>query len=124
MRHKKPAGVEDLGIEDGVMPIIDYGIRVFDEDLMANTDHGLCLSMHQPYASLLVAGVKQYVVHFVLSNSFQPFFLRHEGRTWPTTHRGRLWIAAAAKPPEEDEILALEQFYRDYYKGNLTSVIN
>ncbi|XP_019866589.1 activating signal cointegrator 1 [Aethina tumida] len=99
MRHKKPAGVEDLGIEDGVMPIIDYGIRVFDEDLMANTDHGLCLSMHQPYASLLVAGVKQ-----------------HEGRTWPTTHRGRLWIAAAAKPPEEDEILALEQFYRDYYK--------
>lgn len=41
---------------------------------------------------------------------------RHEGRTWPTTHRGRLWIAAAAKHPEEEEIEQLQQFYRNYYK--------
>ena len=40
---------------------------------------GLCLSLHQPYASLLVKGVKM-----------------HEGRVWYTEHRGRLWIAAAA----------------------------
>ncbi|XP_018568007.1 activating signal cointegrator 1 [Anoplophora glabripennis] len=99
MRYKKPVGVEDLGQEDGIMPIIDYGTRVFDEDLMATVDHGLCLSMHQPYASLLVAGVKM-----------------HEGRTWPTTHRGRLWIAAAAKAPDEDEVDALESFYREYYQ--------
>lgn len=58
MRHKKPVGVEDLGPEDSIMPIINYGTRVFDEDLMATVDHGLCLSMHQPYASLLIAGVK------------------------------------------------------------------
>ncbi|CAG9821491.1 unnamed protein product [Phaedon cochleariae] len=102
MRHKKPAGKEeDLRQEDGSMPVIDYGTRVFDEELMANMDHGLCLSLHQPYASLLVAGVK-----------------KHEGRTWPTTHRGKLWIAAAAKPPEEDEIDALESFYRDYYQDS------
>ncbi|CAH0552081.1 unnamed protein product [Brassicogethes aeneus] len=99
MRHKKPVGIENLGVEDNVMPIIDYGTRVFDEDLLTTMDHGLCLSMHQPYASLLIAGVKQ-----------------HEGRTWPTTHRGRLWIAAAAKPPEEDEMAALESFYREYYQ--------
>ncbi|KAJ8964918.1 hypothetical protein NQ314_004525 [Rhamnusium bicolor] len=59
MRHKKPVGEEDLGEEDGIMPIIDYDTRVLDEDLIANMDHGLCLSLHQPYASLLVAGVKQ-----------------------------------------------------------------
>ncbi|KAJ8973125.1 hypothetical protein NQ317_010220 [Molorchus minor] len=101
MRHKKPVGEEDLGEDDGVMPIIDYGTRVFDEDLMVNMDHGLCLSMHQPYASLLVAGVK-----------------KHEGRTWPTTHRGRLWIAAAAKSPDEDEIDVVESFYREYYQDS------
>ncbi|XP_028137545.1 activating signal cointegrator 1 [Diabrotica virgifera virgifera] len=99
MRHKKPPGKENLGEEDSSMPIIDYGTRIFDEDSIVNTDHGLCLSMHQPWASLLVAGVK-----------------KHEGRTWPTTHRGRLWIAAAAKVPEEEEIEALESFYRDYYQ--------
>ncbi|EFA06844.2 Activating signal cointegrator 1-like Protein [Tribolium castaneum] len=97
MRHKKPVGVEDLGPEDNKAHIIDYG-KVYDEEVIANTDHGLCLSMHQPYASLLVAGVK-----------------KHEGRTWKTNHRGRLWIAAAAKVPDEDEISALETFYRHYY---------
>lgn len=63
MRHKKPVGKEDLGPEDNAMPLINYnsfGNRVFDEELMTNTDHGLCLSMHQPWASLLVAGVKKY----------------------------------------------------------------
>ncbi|XP_056636223.1 activating signal cointegrator 1 [Diorhabda sublineata] len=98
MRHKKLKEVENLAEEDSSMPIIDYKTRIFDEDVMINTDHGLCLSMHQPYASLLVAGVK-----------------KHEGRTWPTTHRGRLWIAAAARVPEDDEIEALESFYREYY---------
>ncbi|XP_063921558.1 activating signal cointegrator 1-like [Zophobas morio] len=97
MRHKKPVGVEDLGPEDNSTHFVDYG-RVYDEDVITNTDHGLCLSMHQPYASLLVAGVK-----------------KHEGRTWKTNHRGRLWIAAAAKVPDDDEISALEIFYRQYY---------
>lgn len=42
----------------------------------------LCLTMHQPWASLLVAGVK-----------------RVEGRSWHTDHRGKLWVHAAAKEP-------------------------
>ncbi|KAL1512726.1 hypothetical protein ABEB36_002267 [Hypothenemus hampei] len=100
MRHKKPTEPEELGEEDNKMPIIKYETNVMDEDLIINVDQGLCLSMHQPYASLLVAGVK-----------------RHEGRVWSTNHRGRLWIAAAAKPAEEDEIEVLENFYRDFYKG-------
>jgi hypothetical protein len=40
-----------------------------------------CLSMHQPWAGLLVAGIKAV-----------------EGRSWPTDHRGRLWIASTAQP--------------------------
>ncbi|CAH1958711.1 unnamed protein product [Acanthoscelides obtectus] len=102
MRHKKPIGEEeDLAMEDSNMALVNYGTRVFDEEMITNTDHGVCLSMHQPYASLLVAGVK-----------------KHEGRTWPTNHRGRLWIAAAAKEPDEDEVEAVEAFYRKYYQEN------
>ena len=40
-------------------------------------DNMLCLSMHQPWASLLVYGIK-----------------RVEGRGWNTDFRGRLWIHA------------------------------
>ncbi|GET86136.1 hypothetical protein, conserved [Leishmania tarentolae] len=58
--------------------------------IMRNTDAGICLSMHQPWASLLVAGIK-----------------RHEGRVWGTTYRGRLWIhAAASQPINVDEVEA------------------
>merc|ERR1719481_1957679 len=58
------------------------------------SDTGVCLSMHQPYASLLITGIKM-----------------HEGRTWYTSHRGRLWIASTAKQPSEQEIAETEQFY-------------
>lgn len=37
---------------------------------------------------------------------------RHEGRTWYSTHRGRLWIAAAAKKPTEEEVNAVENSHR------------
>lgn len=44
--------------------------------------------MHQPWASLLVAGIKT-----------------HEGRVWSTEYRGKLWIhAAAAQPVEIKEV--------------------
>lgn len=55
----------------------------------------MCLSMHQPWASLLVTGVK-----------------KHEGRTWETSHRGRMWIHAAAHQPSDDDIRDTENFYR------------
>jgi len=67
-----------------------------DED-----DGGHCLSMHQPWASLLVYGFK-----------------RAEGRAWKTDHRGRLWIHAAGKPPEKDDIEQLEVSYRSLYEAN------
>ena len=46
-----------------------------------------CLTMHQPWASLLVYGIK-----------------RIEGRAWSTQHRGSLWIHAAAKQPSQQDI--------------------
>lgn len=57
-----------------------------------------CLTMHQPWASLLVFGIK-----------------RIEGRSWPSPITGRLWIHAAGKVPEPETIKAMEDFYRQLY---------
>ncbi|XP_053573351.1 activating signal cointegrator 1 isoform X2 [Bombina bombina] len=70
-------------------------LRIQDRELQEISDQGMCLSMHQPWASLLVAGIK-----------------RVEGRTWYSAHRGRLWIAAAAKRPSQQEISELETSYK------------
>lgn len=32
--------------------------RVQDKELLDMIDNGVCLSLHQPYASLLIAGIK------------------------------------------------------------------
>ncbi|XP_023704813.1 activating signal cointegrator 1 [Cryptotermes secundus] len=68
--------------------------RVQDRELIEMLDEGYCLSLHQPWASLLVAGIKL-----------------HEGRTWYTSHRGCLWIAATAKVPMPQEIQDAEHSY-------------
>ncbi|XP_052797264.1 activating signal cointegrator 1-like isoform X1 [Mya arenaria] len=72
--------------------------RIQDRELQEMSDQGMCMSMHQPWASLLVAGIKV-----------------HEGRTWFTAHRGRLWIAATAKTPEPAEVADMEDIYRQLY---------
>merc|ERR1711879_464121 len=59
-------------------------------------DTGRCLSMWQPWASLLVAGIKKV-----------------EGRSWYSDYRGPLWIAAASRKPTEEEIKDLEDQYKD-----------
>jgi hypothetical protein len=47
---------------------------------------------------------------------------RHEGRSWYTTHRGRLWIAAAMKMPTADDIKETEHMYEILKKGELISL--
>lgn len=76
--------------------------RVQDKEFQEMSDQKSCLSMHQPWASLLVAGIK-----------------KHEGRSWYTGHRGRLWIASTAKPVNPDETKELEEFYRNHYKDEI-----
>ncbi|XP_026812665.1 activating signal cointegrator 1 [Rhopalosiphum maidis] len=75
--------------------------KVQDAELMLMADPGLCLSMHQPYASLLLLNIKS-----------------HEGRTWFTPHRGRLWIASTAKKPSPEDIERVETFYK-HLKGDV-----
>jgi len=76
--------------------------RLQDKELMTLRDDGVCLSMHQPWASFLVKGIK-----------------KHEGRTWYSAHRGRLWIASTVKAPTAQEIIALETDYRHHYNRDI-----
>ncbi|XP_002731363.1 activating signal cointegrator 1-like [Saccoglossus kowalevskii] len=73
-------------------------LRIQDKELLEMSDDGMCLSMHQPWASLLIAGIK-----------------KHEGRTWYSAHRGRLWIAAAANRPTPQEIAEVENAHKIIY---------
>lgn len=72
--------------------------KVQDSEFLIMSDMKNCMSMHQPWASMLVSGIK-----------------RHEGRSWYSAHRGRLWIASTAKPVEMDEVKKMEQFYKALY---------
>jgi hypothetical protein len=79
--------------------------RVQDKEFQEMSDMKRCMSMHQPWASLLIAGIK-----------------RHEGRSWYTAHRGRLWIASTAKPVDPEEVKRMEQFYRIHFKKDENSL--
>ncbi|XP_012614036.2 activating signal cointegrator 1 isoform X1 [Microcebus murinus] len=72
-----------------------HQLRIQDQEFQEGFDGGWCLSIHQPWASLLVRGIK-----------------RVEGRSWYTPHRGRLWIAATAKKPSPQEVSELQATYR------------
>lgn len=47
------------GTENSNTEIPQYTYRAANDEFLESLDHGLCLSMHQPYASLLVAGIKR-----------------------------------------------------------------
>ncbi|BFZ02095.1 hypothetical protein BsWGS_05134 [Bradybaena similaris] len=101
-------------------PVNSSSHRIQDKELQEISDDGMCLSMHQPWASLLVTGIKM-----------------HEGRTWYSAHRGRLWIASTAKSPSPDDIREHEHMYshlrhndpslnfpKDYPTGCLLGCVN
>eukprot|EP00112_Aurelia_sp_Birch-Aquarium-sp1_P004748 Seg154.6 transcript_id=Seg154.6/GoldUCD/mRNA.D3Y31 product="Activating signal cointegrator 1" protein_id=Seg154.6/GoldUCD/D3Y31 len=77
-------------------------LRIQDDDIQKISDNGLCLSMHQPWASLLVMGIKTV-----------------EGRSWYTPHRGRLWIASTAKLPDQQQIQFVQDQYKALYDGHV-----
>ncbi len=82
---------------EAVIKIVDEEPVVTYEEPISTKKEDKCMimSMHQPYASLLIHGIK-----------------RHEGRYWNSNHRGRLWIASTSQEPTTDEIEELEQMYR------------
>lgn len=71
-----------------------YEKKIFKE----MDDKRNCLSMHQPWASLLIEGFKRF-----------------EGRNWSTEVRGPLWIHAAQRVPTPEEIEAVESQCIDMY---------
>eukprot|EP01103_Thecamoeba_quadrilineata_P020422 TRINITY_DN8748_c0_g1_i1.p1 TRINITY_DN8748_c0_g1~~TRINITY_DN8748_c0_g1_i1.p1 ORF type:complete len:151 (+),score=21.41 TRINITY_DN8748_c0_g1_i1:466-918(+) len=54
------------------------------------------MSMWQPWASLLVYGIKKI-----------------EGRSWDTDFRGMLWIASGVHETTQEEFSGIEQFYQE-----------
>ncbi|KRZ33813.1 Activating signal cointegrator 1, partial [Trichinella pseudospiralis] len=76
--------------------------RLQDDYLTEIHDAGICLSVHQPFASLLICGIKRF-----------------EGRSWYSTHRGILWIASTAKPLNHTEKEEIENFYLRLYNDQL-----
>uniref|UniRef100_A0A3Q0KSC9 Activating signal cointegrator 1 n=1 Tax=Schistosoma mansoni TaxID=6183 RepID=A0A3Q0KSC9_SCHMA len=69
-------------------------LRIQDDESRQLVDEGYCLSLHQPWASLLVRGIKL-----------------EEGRTWYTPYRGCLWIASTAHKTDPEEITEIENKY-------------
>ncbi|VDP92365.1 unnamed protein product [Echinostoma caproni] len=67
-------------------------LRLQDDGSRQLTDEGYCLSMHQPWASFLIRGIK-----------------KDEGRVWYSAHRGPLWIASTVKVPDPDDIDVMEK---------------
>ena len=66
----------------------------------AALEEGYCLTMHQPWASLVVSGIK-----------------RLEGRSWrpDAFAHGGLWIHSAAHEPDPEDIALVEAQYRQLY---------
>jgi len=75
-------------IRNNILPNINLiRNRLQDSELFEVADEGYALSINQPHASLLIHQIKL-----------------HEGRSWPTMHRGPLYIHASAKSPRKEEI--------------------
>ena len=95
-------GGNDAGASGGAHSSVVVEDEDDEDDDASPTADGrqFCLSMHQPWASLLVAGIK-----------------RVEGRGWPTDHRGRLWIASTAREPTDLEVATVEQQYMERFSA-------
>lgn len=94
-RGTQQSSLLSLG-RDGLL----LGLRVQDRSLMQMSDDGFALSIQQPFASLIVASIK-----------------KHEGRPWFTSYRGRLWIHAGARPPSQEDVVEVLDYYKSATQG-------
>eukprot|EP01054_Gregarina_sp_Poly1_P010845 Gregarina_sp_Poly_1__10844@NODE_83_length_15529_cov_95_045531_g71_i0_p3_GENE_NODE_83_length_15529_cov_95_045531_g71_i0NODE_83_length_15529_cov_95_045531_g71_i0_p3_ORF_typecomplete_len543_score68_72ASCH/PF04266_14/1_1e08_NODE_83_length_15529_cov_95_045531_g71_i01138713015 len=98
---------DDAEADEGAAPHTAFCTPDFTNDAQ---DLGVCLTLHQPWASLLAYGFK-----------------RLEGRIWQTDYRGRycyqftaihpsrLWIHAASKVPEDSTVNAMCAYLHRVY---------
>ena len=87
---------QELGLAANQLPEEVYDKALYRQ----HPSHIACLSMWQPWASLLVYGFKRF-----------------EGRQWDTDYRGPLWIHAGSRQPSKEDIKQVEQHYKMLYKG-------
>mgnify|MGYP000894081156 FL=1 len=66
---------------------------------MTFTDKAPVLSLHQPWAQLCFTPANTRRCSTGCGNCVDRMVKRIETRSWRTKHRGRLWIAATARPP-------------------------
>ncbi|KAH0480586.1 MAG: hypothetical protein KVP17_000112 [Porospora cf. gigantea B] len=104
LRSNRPLLIE-ADLDDALPPSPPFQLPAnweFYEDPMPTSleDSGVCLSLHQPWASLLVLGFK-----------------RLEGRSWYTDHRGPLWIHAASLQPDPIAYDMLVNQYAQVYEN-------
>ena len=72
-------------VENAVIDKSSAPIKKFEPDMSfyrEKEDTGITISMHQPWASLMVHGIKRF-----------------EGREWNNKYRGPLWIHSTQKKP-------------------------
>ena len=79
-------------------------LRIQDKEFLEISDEGMCLSVNQPFASLLISGIKRF-----------------EGRNWYSPFRGRLWIHSNSKSLNEKRVQEVENMYRYSGVKNLPS---
>lgn len=84
-----------MALEPEVVSVPKFEPFVFSE----KDDKRMCLTMHQPWASLLILGYKRF-----------------EGREWSTDFRGPLWIHAGGKKVSAEEIQAVENQCKQFYE--------
>jgi hypothetical protein len=84
-------------LEEALPRPVRFEALVFAE----SEDKRMCMTMHQPWASLLVLGFKRF-----------------EGREWSTDFRGPLWIHAGGKKVTAEEIEVVENQYKSLFSRN------
>lgn len=47
---------------------------------------------------------------------------RHEGRSWYSAHRGRLWIASTVQPPSPETVQSMENMYQVLYPSKFNKI--
>lgn len=93
------SGSESAPAPAPLVRAISDGLRGTDSwPRWAKPEDGICMTMHQPWASLMVRGLK-----------------RAEGREWNTGFRGTLWIHAGGHPPAPHDVAQVQAQYAAVY---------